>query len=280
MSWGSTGIITELNSAGSRVFKLTFDDGLFSYRSHAVPFGTLSPAALRAGMDAQFPRGYVRSKSAGMGAPLQVPLVPAFKPCVSPDRTHGPPLASPSCSAPTLASSFLTVGTPDANSAAANSSGSVSYAVSMGDRSTPANEADVTVKVQLSDVRLKTNLSDYTGQLQLRGAARITDQLNGSLMNESATGVDTAFPVAVPCATTASTTVGSTCAVTSTLNAIVPGTVIEGKRATWQVGKVELYDGGASGVAGASGRDPLPDAGDFRPVRALSPGDRGRRARS
>ncbi len=216
-------------------------------------------------MDAQFPRGYVRTKSAGMGQPMKVPLVPAFKECVSPDRTHGPPLASPSCSAPALASSFLTVGTTDSNGAQANSTGFVSYTVSMGNPSTPANEADVTLRVQLSDVRLKSNLSDYTGELQLRGAARITDRLNGSLQNEAATGLDTEFPVAVPCAATASATVGSTCSVMSTLNAIVPGTVIEGKRATWQIGKVELYDGGETGVAGASGATLFQTQGIFVP---------------
>ncbi len=132
MAWGSTGVISEVSPSGSKVFKLTFDDGLFSYRVHPVPYGTVSRTALRAGMDAQFPRGYVRTKSAGMGRPLQVPLVPAFKECVSPDRTHGPPLASPSCGAPALASSFLTVGTKDSNGEQTNSTGFVSYTVSDG----------------------------------------------------------------------------------------------------------------------------------------------------
>ena len=49
MAWGSAGIITELSPSGSRIFDLTWDDGLFSYRSHPVPFGTLSRTALRAG---------------------------------------------------------------------------------------------------------------------------------------------------------------------------------------------------------------------------------------
>ena len=117
MAWGSAGIITELSPSGSRIFDLTWDDTLFSYRSHPVPFGLVSRTALRAGMDAQFPRSYVRPIAADSRAIR--PLVPAFKPCLSPDRTHGPPLDSPSCSSPALASDYLTVGT--------DSTGSVIY---------------------------------------------------------------------------------------------------------------------------------------------------------
>ena len=265
MSWGNTGVITELNPGGSRVFKLTFDDGLFSYRSHAVPFGTLSRAALRAGMDAQYPRGNVRAKAAGLGQSMKVALVPAFKPCVSPDRTHGPPLASPSCSSPTLASGVLTVGTKDSNGAETNSTGFVSYGVRTGNPSTPASEADVGLRVELKDVRWKSGLSDYAGQLQLRGAVRITDRLNGSLQNEAATGLDTEFPVLIQCVATASPTVGGTCSLASSLNAIVPGAVVESKRATWQLGQVQVYDGGPSGYAGGSGAALFQTQGIFVP---------------
>ena len=59
MSWGSAGLVAELSPSGSRVFSLTFDDKLFSYRAHPVLLGTLSRAALRGGMDAQYPRGRV-----------------------------------------------------------------------------------------------------------------------------------------------------------------------------------------------------------------------------
>ena len=45
----------------------------------------------------------------------------------------------------------------------------------------------------------------------------------------------------------------------------MPGTVIEGKRATWEMGKVELYDGGASGVAGGSGATLFQTQGIFVP---------------
>ena len=35
------------------------------------------------------------------------------------------------------------------------------------------------VRVRLSDVRRQADLADYEGQLEVRGALRITDRLNG-----------------------------------------------------------------------------------------------------
>ena len=99
----------------------------------------------------------------------------------------------------------------------------------------------------------------------MRGSVRITDRLNGSLQNESATGLDTEFPVTVQCTTTASPSVGGSCSLTTTFNAVVPGTVVEGKRATWQLGQVEVYDGGGTGVAGASGATLFETQGVFVP---------------
>lgn len=62
ISWGSAGLVTEVSAGGSRVFSLTFDDGLFSYRAHPVLPGSLDRAALRAGMDAQHPRRPLRHR--------------------------------------------------------------------------------------------------------------------------------------------------------------------------------------------------------------------------
>ena len=48
-------------------------------------------------------------------APMRSPLVPAYNPCSgAPNRTHGPPLAFPSCNPPVAVFRALTVGTPDA----------------------------------------------------------------------------------------------------------------------------------------------------------------------
>jgi hypothetical protein len=262
MSWGSSKLITELSPAGNRVFSLTFDNDLFSYRAHPVPYGTLDRGALRAGMDAQYPRGYVRARGANK---IRVSLVPAFSKCVAPDRAHGAPLAFGSCSAPSPASGFLTVGTPQANGAAANAVGFVVYTVHGGDPSTAANEADVSLRVKLSDVRRKDNLADYTGEVQLRQGVRITDRLNGSLQNEAATGFDTDLPATIPCSASLALTVGATCSLSSSFNAILPGSVIEGKRATWQLDRTQIFDGGSSGVAGSSGATLFETEGLFVP---------------
>jgi arylsulfotransferase ASST len=262
MSWGSAGLVTELSASGSRVFSLTFDDGLFSYRAHPVLFGTLSRTALRNGMDAQYPRGYPRPRSA---AQIRVPLVPEFKECLAPDQQHGEPFAFGSCSHPASTSSYLTVGTPDANGQFTNSAGHVTYKVHVGNPATPASESDVSMTVELTDVRRAADLSDYTGELQARGAVRITDRLNGSLHNEAATGFDTDFPATVPCTATDNPISGSTCSLSTTFNALVAGTVVEGKRANWQLGKIQLFDGGASGLAGATGASPFVTQGLFIP---------------
>jgi hypothetical protein len=262
MSWGSYGLVTELSQSGSRVTSLTFDNNLFSYRADPVLPGTLSRTALRDGMEAQFPRGYARSRGASR---TQVPLVPAYAQCASPDRTHGAPLSFGSCSSPRSMSSFLTAGTPGANGAGSNFMGFVSYRLVAGNPSPTANQADMRMRVWLIDVRRKADLSDYTGQLQVRGGIRVTDLDNGPLRNEAGTGLDTEIPATVPCTATASTTVGATCSLTTTMNAAVPGTVVEGKRATWQFGQVQVFDGGASGVAGAPDATLYATQGIFAP---------------
>jgi hypothetical protein len=190
--------------------------------------------------------GYPRPKGA---TPTRVSLVPAFNPCVTSNRTHGAPLAFPSCAPPVQSSGFLTVGTPDANGAAANSIGSVTFKAVNGDPATAADEADVKFTASTTDVRLKAGLGDYTGQLQGSVRLRITDRASGTAQNEPATVQDFAFKFTVPCQTTTSTTVGSTCAVNTSADAVQPGTVRESARTIWQLGDVELFDGGPDGVA-------------------------------
>src|SRR5262245_32968308 len=64
--------------------------------------------------------------------PLRVSLVPSYNACTAPNRTHGPPLAFPSCNPPVQTSTNVTVGTPDANGAAANSTGFAKLDVIVG----------------------------------------------------------------------------------------------------------------------------------------------------
>jgi hypothetical protein len=188
---------------------------------------------------------YARPKGA---TPMRAALVPAYLACASPNRVHGAPLAFNSCTPPAAASNHLTTGTPDANGVGTNFIGSALYRVIVGNAMTPANEADVRLQLNITDVRQKPSLADYTGQLQVDAAVRITDQLNGTSQTEPGTG-STNFPITAPCVATGSTTVGGTCAVNTTFNAVTPGAIVEEKRSIWQLGEVKVFDGGADGVA-------------------------------
>jgi glucose/arabinose dehydrogenase len=191
--------------------------------------------------------GYPRPQGA---SPLRASLVPAFNACTAPNRTHGAPLSSPSCAPPVKTSPNLTIGTPDSNGETANSSGSVRLKALPGNPGTGPDEADVSIDVSITDVRRTTaGLPDYTGQLQLRLPLRLTDRLNGGPVGfEHGTLQDRNFDATVPCTGTASTTIGSTCTLVTTADAIVPGVVPEGKRSMWQLGQIQVLDGGADGV--------------------------------
>jgi hypothetical protein len=56
VDWGANSIIEELTGSGRRILTLTLPRKLFSYRAQSVPPGILTRDALRAGMNAQFPR--------------------------------------------------------------------------------------------------------------------------------------------------------------------------------------------------------------------------------
>ena len=67
-------------------------------------------------------------------SPLRASLVPAYNACAAPNRTHGPPLAFPSCNPPVQSSTSLTVGSPDANGAGGELGRSIKLAVKVGSR--------------------------------------------------------------------------------------------------------------------------------------------------
>jgi hypothetical protein len=97
---------------------------------------------------------------------------------------------------------------------------------------------------------------------------RVTDQYNcapglpagdpnacpasSSTSTRAATLVDIRFPVPLDCLATASAALGSTCGLNTTLNAVVPGTVVAGKKSIVEVGEIELRDSGPDGTRGNS----------------------------
>jgi hypothetical protein len=207
--------------------------------------------------------GYVRPKGA---TPILVALVPAFQPCTLPNSTHGSPLVSPSCNPPSLASGFLTVGSPDSNGKVARAAGTVRLDTVVGNPGTTPDEADVLLSASMTDVRRKSDLADYTGQLQASPTVRITDRGNGSISGDAATVTDMQFPFTVSCVATGGTTdEGSNCSVTTTADTVVPGAIKEGDRAVWELGQVRVFDGGADGVASTSPNSVFAVEGIFIP---------------
>jgi hypothetical protein len=188
---------------------------------------------------------YVHPKGA---TPFRVSLVPAFDQCTNPNRTHGAPLSFGSCNPPQQASSQLTVGTPDANGKGANAQGSILYRVLVG---------DVRVDASLTDVRRQGTLDDYAGELRVDQTVQITDSFNGPAQDEPGTVQANPYRFTVPCAATASTTTGGTCSLSSTFNAILPGSVVEGGRSVWELGQVNVFDGGADGQAATANDNTL-----------------------
>src|SRR6188472_1294517 len=110
--------------------------------------------------------------------------------------------------------------------------------------------------------------NDYVGELQTRIAMRVTDRNN--LPNPGGPGPgtvsDTPFSFTEPCSQTADIQTGSNCTTATTANAVAPGIVTAGRRSNWELGPVEVYDGGPDGVASTTGDNTLfLDQGIFIP---------------
>ena len=84
--------------------------------------------------------------------PMRMSLVPGYATCGAPNRTHGPPLAFPSCNPPVQTSAQATVGTPDAFGGAASFIGFIRYDVLRGSPD-PSDFSDVIVEMGLTGAR-------------------------------------------------------------------------------------------------------------------------------
>jgi Tol biopolymer transport system component len=250
---GNTNIYT-INPDGSGVTQLT-NTGLDDIQPSWQPTSSTGP-------------GYPRPKGA---TPFKVSLVIAYKQCLAATHQHGPPLAAPSCSPPQQASDYLTVGTLDSNAQPSKAVGSYRLDAIPGNLATPIDEADVKMTFLLGDVRKKADLSDYVGELYVGGSWRFTDRYNGPIGggggSEPATGSDLPFlPINATCTATADATIGSACNATTSADAVVPGSIREGKRMLSELGQVEVWDGGQDGIASTDGDNTLfMDQGLFVP---------------
>ena len=177
---------------------------------------------------------------------LAVALVPVFKQCGTGgngvNSKHAPGLSVGSCNPPKVTS----------NQAFAGPSGSGSAILSV-------SSGDVALTVSDSDIQTATG-SDYDptpgapgGDLRAIFRIRLTDNYNCSPSPCSASydrpgsGTDTDFgPIPIDCEANGSPTAspGSDCNLSTTANTFMPGAVVSGQQAIWQVFRVRVLDGG------------------------------------
>jgi Tol biopolymer transport system component len=175
------------------------------------------------------------------------------------NRQHGPPLDVLSCNPPQQESSYLTVGTGDAwPGTTPQLFGSLRFDVK------PTAPEDLLIKASITDVRCRSDsapgfcsnqngdnagVPDYAGTLHAVATTRLTDHDNcGPSLScvDSGTAQDLDYGFDIPCATTP-VGVGSTCALATSANTLVPGTVPDSKRMNWQFSQARVLDGGADG---------------------------------
>ena len=244
----------------------------FRPTTFALAFAAVAAAALTLSPEAYTVQTYPSSKSDTANQ------IVAHKSCTSPNNTHAAPLSLPSCSPPQGSSNYLTTSIdsapPDTHGDVGPNKaiGSVHYTPIPGDPTTPQNEADIAIAVKLTDVRCKGNsapgfcstantdfagLPDYSGQLNAITTIRITDDRNGPSGSTPGTVVDFPFPVTVTCTANTNAGLGSTCAVDTTVNAVVPGAVVERKNTAWELAGSQVQDGGADGTAATTAGNTL-----------------------
>ena len=189
--------------------------------------------------------GFARPKGA---SPVRIALVPAYAACSSPNRQHGPALAFASCAPPVQSSSTLTVGTNDANGLPPNSVSSARFLAVPGNVATEADEATINMIMAVTDVRNNPALTDYSGSVMMSMDVKITDNRNSTEMPEP--GTTQTFPLrfSVPCVTNTDPNQGSACNLSTDIDALLPGAVVESRRNMWEIGQVTVMDAGPNGT--------------------------------
>jgi hypothetical protein len=207
---------------------------------------------------------HVRPKAA---TPIYASMVPAYEPCGAPNRVHAAPLAYGSCNPPVQTSPNITMGTPDANGAAANAIGYIKVTVTNGPG---ASDADVAIVASATDIRCRPGVAtcsgtntaggpDYVGTLLGSSSLNISDHNNAtcapcpgpptSPFTETGTGSQPSFPILGTCTATADPAIGAACGTITTANSTAPGVIVEGKRGIVEIGQFRVFDAGPSGSA-------------------------------
>jgi hypothetical protein len=182
----------------------------------------------------------------GSAASLKVSLVPEYRQTISASQcaarggtpsTHGTPLSLPSCNPPQPT---------QAPSARVGGGGSGNAIITVG-------SSDVGLTVLDFDIRDASGFADYTASLKAIFRVRFSDSSNcaptpcGSVRSQAGTGTDvTIGPMTIPCVPTGipSAPPGSFCSASTSANALLPGSVVSGKRTVWQAFRVRVLDSG------------------------------------
>ena len=97
-----------------------------------------------------------------------------------------------------------------------------------------------------------------------RDPAAVELAVGKACAKEPLTTQDTPLAATIPCTATGAS-VGATCALNTTFDALVPGAVPELRRSMWQLGALEVLDGGADGVASTGPNEVFARQGIFVP---------------
>ena len=112
------------------------------------------------------------------------------------------------------------------------------------------------VSGSITDVRRKTNPATlYTGQIQLSLPVRITDRYN---VGDQATVQDLPFNITANCTS-------GTCNFATSFDSSLASVIKEGKRAVWDLGQVQVFDGGADDNVSTAGNTLFETQGYFAP---------------
>jgi len=139
----------------------------------------------------------------------------------------------------------------------------VALKVLTGNSATAENEADVRIRLHLTDV-VDRGADYYVGDVMAQALVRLTDGQNGTSGRDSGTTEE--LPVSVTARCVPDVAVGgSTCQAQTTMNALVPGAVTEGQRAIWELGPLQVFDGGEDGEVATPDNGLLATQGVFVP---------------
>jgi hypothetical protein len=264
-SGGTFGAVSTLSPAGQDAFQPQVSSGPNADANGVIVWTRSDGTNLRVQSSRRKDVvGYPRPQAAG---PAYFAMVPAYNQCApaSANRNHGPALAFPSCNPPVRNSTVLTMGTPDVNTFAANGTAFVRYTPIAGNAATEADEADVKLTSTMKDVRNNPSGSDYTGSLLVRTNLQITDRNNAAETPEPATTESLPYDFPVSCVSTADTSIGGTCSLVSSVDAIVPGTILESMRTVWEINQVSVIDAGPNTTFGDSDDETFLRQGVFIP---------------